>query len=272
MAPVSAKKRKLEDGVRGKTSRPKKKFRKQRDYHSSSEDSEQDDGVDFKAVSLAEDLDTDAVLPAMTKTALRNANPPSSSEDEITGDEEDGPSQDEFDEGDLDSLAGSKHAKSRSKRNDPNAFSTSISKILSTKLSQSARQDPVLSRSREAVQTSNDVANEKLESRARAKLRAEKREALDKGRVRDVLGLDSGEAGQTAEEEKRLRKIAQKGVIKLFNAVRAAQVKGEEAAREERKKGTVGLVNRESKVNDVSKQGFLDLINGKSRTNPIEEA
>jgi len=89
--------------------------------------------------------------------------------------------------------------------------------------------------------------------------------------VKDVLGLTSGLAGETAEEEKRLRKIAQRGVIKLFNAVRAAQVKGEEAAREARKQGTVGVVNREEKVNEMSKQGFLDLINGKNKKK-IEEA
>ena len=42
MSTVVAKKRKLEDGMRGKTSRPKKKFRKQKHYHSSSEDSDEE--------------------------------------------------------------------------------------------------------------------------------------------------------------------------------------------------------------------------------------
>jgi hypothetical protein len=48
-------------------------------------------------------------------------------------------------------------------------------------------------------------------------------------------------------------------------------VKGEEAARQARKQGTVGVVNREEKVNEMSKQGFLDLINGKNKKK-IEEA
>jgi len=64
------------------------------------------------------------------------------------------------------------------------------------------------------------------------------------------------------EEEKRLRKIAQRGVVKLFNAVRAAQVKAEQTAKEELKKGTIGMAHREEKVNEMSKQGFLDLIGG----------
>jgi len=77
------------------------------------------------------------------------------------------------------------------------------------------------------------------------------------------------------ELEKRLRKTAQRGVVKLFNAVRAAQVKGEEAAREARAKGLVGQGRREEKVNEMSKKGFLDLIaggGGPLKAGIIEEA
>jgi len=48
-------------------------------------------------------------------------------------------------------------------------------------------------------------------------------------------------------------------------------VKGQEAAREARKQGTVGVMNREERANEMSKQGFLDLINGKNKKT-IEEA
>jgi hypothetical protein len=95
---------------------------------------------------------------------------------------------------------------------------------------------------------------------------------MDRGRIRDVMGITRGVAGAVAEDEKRLRKMAQRGVVKLFNAVRAAQVRGEEAARDERKKGTIGIGEREKAVNEVSKQGFLDLINGKGKPLNIEEA
>jgi hypothetical protein len=101
-------------------------------------------------------------------------------------------------------------------------------------------------------------------------MKAERREDLDRGRIKDVLGLNSGQAGEIAEEEKRLRKVAQRGVIKLFNAVRAAQVKAEQAAKEERKKGTIGMSNREEKVNEMSKQGFLELIAGKKSKSTSE--
>lgn len=89
---------------------------------------------------------------------------------------------------------------------------------------------------------------------------------LEKGRVKDVLlGTDAvgggaegeGSVGEMMEQERRLRKTAQRGVVKLFNAVRAAQVKGEEAAK---KGGAPG--RKENRVTEMSKVGFLELIAG----------
>jgi hypothetical protein len=311
MAPtLSSKKRKVQDGINGKVTRPKKKFKKQPAYHSSSEDEDEDagdDADDFAPVNLL-DSDVEKDIPKAMgdksdKSATKHgdlATKPAGGRLEPTGQERPKSSrQDEEDDEDDD--AGDEHAntdidedevsaeddefsldgeedgtRSRKripKRNDPSVFSTSISKILSTKLPTSARADPVLSRSKSAAQTTSDLANERLEQRARAKLRADKKEEQDRGHIRDVLGVERGEAGETAEEEKRLRKIAQRGVVKLFNAVRAAQVRGEDAAREERKKGTIGMEERKKAVNEVSKQGFLELINGKKgKPLNIEEA
>ena len=263
------KKRKANDRDRERAPRLKKKFKKQTDYHSSDSDASEDEG--FAPVNLQDSDDEGAKIAASGEPTGSNAAPlgdgGTSDEDGSTNDDSSGDSGDD----NVGQDAITKRLKKTSKRNDPEAFSTSISKILSTKLSQSARKDPVLSRSREAAETSKELADQRLEKKARAKIRADRKEDLERGRVKDVLGLTSGLAGETAEEEKRLRKIAQRGVIKLFNAVRAAQVKGEEAAREARKQGTVGVVNREEKVNEMSKQGFLDLINGKNKKK-IEEA
>ncbi|KAL2794146.1 Rrp15p-domain-containing protein [Aspergillus keveii] len=280
---TSQKKRKVLEGFQGKAGRPNKKFRKQREYHSSSDEaSDADEPTDFKAVNLADsDEEAEKVAPKKTtKKQTRKSEPPkraeSDDEEEQSGSNASSDADDDEDD-DADSDAslptGSIGQRSVPKRNDPTAFSTSISKILATKLPTSARADPVLSRSKIVTQTSTDLAEEKLDNQARAKLRAEKKEELDRGRVRDVLGIGLGQAGAVAEEEKRLRKIAQRGVVKLFNAVRAAQVRGEEAAKEERKKGTVGMGEREKTVNQVSKQGFLELINGKKgKPLNIEEA
>jgi hypothetical protein len=313
MAPtLSSKKRKVQDGINGRVTRPKKKFKKQSAYHSSSEDEDEDAGDDVDDFAPVNLLDSDVeedVPKAMGDRSNKSATKhrdlatkpvggrleptgqerPKSSRQDEEDDEDDGADDDddnansdidedevsaEDDEFSLDGEeAGTKSRKRIPKRNDPSVFSTSISKILSTKLPTSARADPVLSRSKSAAQTTSDLANEKLEQRARAKLRADKKEEQDRGHIRDVLGVERGEAGETAEEEKRLRKIAQRGVVKLFNAVRAAQVRGEDAAREERKKGTIGMEERKKAVNEVSKQGFLELINGKKgKPLNIEEA
>ncbi|KAJ5735723.1 uncharacterized protein N7483_000848 [Penicillium malachiteum] len=293
-----SKKRKVQDGMKGKTSRPKK-FRKQAEYHSSSEDEQEEDG-NFAAVNLADsDEENDGGVPVTKsnaielpakrkKTEIAPASKPKPSAKKDSSDEEDNEDEPVADDNDNDASgsddddeylsdaslpdAGGKR-RAVPKRNDPTAFSTSISKILATKLSSSARADPVLSRSRDAEYKSNEAANEKLDNAARAKMRADKKEELDRGRVRDVMGIERGASGAVAEDEKRLRKMAQRGVVKLFNAVRAAQVRGEEAAKDERKKGTVGMGEREKAVNEVSKQGFLELINGKKgKPLNIEEA
>lgn len=296
MAPAFGKKRKVLDGMQGKAGRSKK-FKKQRDYHSSSDEAEDDDPTtDFKAVNLADSDEEESAQatkkqkpvkkPTKSTGAPTKSKAESSDESSVHSDEseegEEGDdasgsdaSNDSDDDGDSDvsMTVANADRKAVSKRNDPSAFSTSISKILSTKLPTSARADPVLSRSKTAQQANTEIADERLDKQARAKLRAEKKEELDRGRVRDVLGVERGQTGAVAEEEKRLRKTAQRGVVKLFNAVRASQVRGEAAVKDERHKGTVGLGEREKAVNEVSKQGFLELINGKKgKPLNIEEA
>lgn len=268
MAGPLSKKRKVEEGMKGKFSRPVKKFKKQTDYQSSSEDEAQ---TDFPAVNLQdsdeEGLDTTDLVGADESDAYDEpALDEEELEEEVT-DASNSDSEDEDDENENPNLI------RKRKRNDPEAFATSISKILGSKLSTSKRSDPVLSRSVDALQASKEITDEALETKARQKLRAEKREALDKGRVKDVLGASTafdaangrGEGPtvqETMELEKRLRKTAQRGVVKLFNAVRAAQIKGEEAAKEARNKGLVGQGRREERVNEMSKKGFLELIAG----------
>ncbi|KAJ5647339.1 hypothetical protein N7490_003711 [Penicillium lividum] len=283
-----SKKRKVADGMKGKTARPKK-FRKQTNYHSS--DDEEED-TNFAAVNLADSDEEDGGVPVTkkkaierptkkTKTETKPASKPKPAKEDSSDDEDNDDDENDASGSDIEddeylsdaSMGNGEKRRAVAKRNDPTAFSTSISKILATKLNSAARADPVLSRSRAAADKSGDIANEKLDNAARAKMRAEKKEELDRGRVRDVMGIERGLAGPVAEDEKRLRKMAQRGVVKLFNAVRAAQVRGEDAAKEERKKGTVGIGEREKATNEVSKQGFLELINGKKgKPLNIEEA
>ena len=272
MAGSMSKKRKVEDGIKGRTSRPVKKFKKQTDYQSSSSEDEAE--TDFAAVNLQdsdeEGLDTTDLVGAEESDVDDESALDEAEEEEVTDASN---SDSESGSDDEDAENGNPNLIKKRKRNDPEAFATSMSKILGAKLSTSKRSDPVLSRSANAIQASKEITDLALEKKAKQKLRADKREALDKGRVKDVFGASTAsdaantrEDGPTVQEtmelEKRLRKMAQRGVVKLFNAVRAAQIKGEEAAKEARVKGLVGQGRREEKVNEMSKKGFLDLIAG----------
>ncbi|KAM0283766.1 hypothetical protein ACHAQH_002356 [Verticillium albo-atrum] len=174
----------------------------------------------------------------------------------------------------------------KSRRNDPTAFSTSISKILSTKLPSSRRADPVLARSAAAHENAKQAADAALEHKARRLVRLQKREAMEKGRVKDVLIATNTEkasdpaaeasTGSVLEFERRQRKVAQRGVVKLFNAVRAAQVKASEADRASKKEGVVAHSQKVAKVTELSQKGFLDHLvasgSGMKKAAHIEEA
>lgn len=343
MAGPNAKKRSHQDYTlkgRMKAQRPLKKHKKQKHYHSDSEDdAEENDkgGKGFKPVDLMDsedDLDNavvdDGASSSNSASDSESGQSDSEGDDDETStrdkltkrkagstkaqpkakkakqedkkDEEESDSDDddqeeendefdidaaaddsdaEDDEEDDDTLSGSK--KPKSKRNDPGAFATSLSKILSTKLPTTRRADPVLSRSVDAHKAAQAITDTALEQKAKKQLRVQKLAALEKGRVRNVLVATRNEAtgeleastGQVMEKERQLRKVAQRGVVKLFNAVRAAQVRGVEAEREARKDGFVGVSSRKDKVTDMSRKGFLDLIasgGGDLKKGPIEEA
>jgi len=165
----------------------------------------------------------------------------SSSEDELGGDD------DEDSDDSVSALVASQNPQQRKKRkrHDPAAFSTSMAKILGSHLTTAARKDPVLVR---AKQTAEHVDEGKLEAKARRALKDELRREKEKGRVRDLVpGNDDEAVGKALEKEKALRSIARSGVAKLYNAVRAAQIKADEAAKGVRKEGVVGMDNRDAK-------------------------
>lgn len=333
MAGPHLKKRSREDAPKSKPIRPTKKQRKQAldAYHS---DSDADaTGDEFAAVNLldsdTEDIhnarvddgaasgsdsddsvhSTAAAAPPRKNTkakskpsiardapqsALAQDAPPSDSEDEDDNDEYSDLSASDNDDSTTGGT-GANRSKLRAKRNDPAAFATSLSKILSTKLSTARRADPVLARSAAAHETSRQAVDSALETKARKQLRNAKRAAMEKGRVKDVLVATNAEfggnvhpvtgeivedgggesLGQVLATERRLRKTAQRGVVQLFNAFRTAQVKATEAERGVRKEGVIGVDRKKEKVTEMSKKGFLDLIasgGGGLKKGPMEEA
>ncbi|KAJ4486029.1 Rrp15p-domain-containing protein [Lentinula aciculospora] len=105
------------------------------------------------------------------------------------------------------------------------AFGATLQSLLNTETPSSAPLSlkPSIARKR------ND---EKLEMKAKKVLQVEKKEKEDKGRITDVIG------GWGGESERALRKVAQRGVVKLFNVVQQAQ--NQAAADGEEKKAARG--------------------------------
>ena len=298
MPEIAAKKRVHE----GKPSRPAKKQKKQQ-YHTGNLSNFVDkDGEDFPAVNLL-DSDDEALHIARADDGAASGEEGSSSAEDVVKptdtrktklkkplartardapvdetDSEDGSSTD----GEDDDHRPRTHT--LKKRNDPTAFATSVSKIISTKLSTTRRADPALVRSAAAHQASKATVDTALDAKARKQLRAQRKEALERGRVRDVLvatttsvaaGDREGSTAEILEMERRLRKVAQRGVVKLFNAVRAAQVRASEAERGARAEGVVGSGRKAGKVNEMSNKGFLELIasgGGNLKKGALEEA
>lgn len=234
-------------------------------------DSDKEEESDIEGLEDLDEAERNAALNIARGAGEGDTDGPMSDEeaDDIVSDLEDLPDSeaeedenDEFDIEDSASLTSSQAAAAKKKRNDPDAFATSISKILMTKLSTAKRPDPILSRSATAATASKSLQDEKLDAAARAQIRAEKKKMRDKGRITDVLGLGDADVdtGAVQEEEKRLKKIAQRGVVKLFNAVRAAQLGAERAAKEGVEGGAVGRKSKEEKVSEMSKEGFLEMI------------
>ncbi|KAG0641657.1 Rrp15p-domain-containing protein [Tuber brumale] len=197
-------------------------------------------GVDLNKTSDASDSEADE-YPLSSSAGTTNSEDGTDSDDNLS-----------------DLILSAPHPTKKRRRNDPEGFSITMSKIISSHLTTSARKDPVLVR---AKHSAAGVDESKIEAKARRVLREEKRKELEKGRVKEVVPKGDDEAARKALElEKKLRKTAQRGVIKLFNAVRAAQIKGEEGDRVVKREGIVGIAKREEKVTEMSKKGFLSLI------------
>ncbi|KAI1348367.1 Rrp15p-domain-containing protein [Xylaria sp. FL0043] len=296
MSGASAKKRSHADSAAAaKLQRPKKKQKKVPQYHSDSEEDLDNALVDDIASLSGSELDSESDAEiSSSMPARRNkgkgskkslADDDSGSQDGAGVESEDDSNSDGIDEEEGDDFTNSEGETSnigskrpKSKRNDPNAFATSLHKILSTKLSNSKKADAILSRSVEAQKASREIVDATLEAKARKLLRDQKLVALEKGRVKDVLTGDNNDetsTGEIMQTERRLRKTAHRGVIMLFRAVREAQERAMEADKDARKEGIIGSKQRQEKVNEMSRQGFLDLIagaGGKLKTGGIEEA
>ena len=154
--------------------------------------------------------------------------------------------------------------KSKNSKHDDgsNEFSSAMSAILSSHLKAYDRKDPIMARNKKVLKENE---SSKLEYKAKKALVAEKKKLLNKTRKTDIIPIASDEL-HTGEEireiiakEARLRKIAQKGVVKLFNAILSTQVRTNKEVED-----TMGDIRNKSErrelITEVSKEKFLDLV------------
>ncbi|KAG7877978.1 hypothetical protein KL905_004452 [Ogataea polymorpha] len=180
------------------------------------------------------------------------------SDQEISEDSDDQPQtdystqsdNDDSDDEEIPTLPGKK----KNKSDGSESFSKAINALLDSKLKAHNRKDPILARSKSQLKK---LESEKLELKAKRQLLAEKKAKLTSNRVKNLLPTDDSLARQTLEREKRYRKVAQRGVIKLFNAILATQT---ETSKEIDSIKGVGQTKKKELVNEMSKEKFLDLV------------
>lgn len=166
-------------------------------------------------------------------------------EDDEIGDEfgdSDSGSDDESDEG-----SGEKRT-NRSIKEE--AFGRAFNAILSSKVKAHDRDNPILIRNKNKVKS---LESSKLESKAKRAITADKKALEQKDRVKNILEpRDGKDTSELLEHERKLKKIAQRGVVRLFNAVLASQ--------NVRSSDSVAITKKEEHMTEMSKEKFLDLI------------
>lgn len=143
--------------------------------------------------------------------------------------------------------------KKASKDDGSQVFAEAFKNIIGSKLKAHDRSEPILARNKSAVRK---LESDKLEAKAKRALLAEKKQLYEKHRVKNLLSGSNDNVRQVLETERKLKKTAQKGVVRLFNAILSTQVKTNEALKTEK----VGEVKKDELFNEMSKEKFLNLI------------
>ncbi|KAG1057398.1 hypothetical protein G6F46_000716 [Rhizopus delemar] len=165
--------------------------------------------------------------------------------EDLSDEEDEEDEDDEFDEDEL-----QRSDKPRKKKYSAEAFSSAMTNILASSLTGADKKQPILARSKGVERK---IEDEKLDYKARKILSAQKKAEKERGRVIPDY--------TTFDYEKKLRKVATRGVVKLFNAIRTQQKMTEVAVRDVTSKSkTLSAVDKAKDVSTMSKTNFLDLL------------
>ncbi|KAI8818359.1 Rrp15p-domain-containing protein [Fimicolochytrium jonesii] len=126
-------------------------------------------------------------------------------------------------------------------------MANAIGKILAADLGGKDAQRPILAKQKHIER---QIDNDKLEAKARKIISAERKQKADVGHVT----LDHS----TTDYEKRLKKVATRGVVKLFNAIRVAQKTAEETKLE-------GIQKNKDAAPVITKNTFMDMLKAQEK-------
>lgn len=135
------------------------------------------------------------------------------------------------------------------------SFANAFNAIVGSRLKAYNRKDPILAKNKTTLKK---LESDKLEAKAKRLILSEKKQVHDKNRVKNLLpsASEPEKVRTIIQNERQLKKVAQKGVVRLFNAVLSTQIKTNEELGQEK----VGQTKKEELMNEISKEKFLDLV------------
>ncbi|CAE6416869.1 hypothetical protein BN14_00246 [Rhizoctonia solani AG-1 IB] len=156
-------------------------------------------------------------LPSLEESAEPQDNEDSSNQSSDDSDEDAGGNSSTDTETEIYRAQNSKSKKTLKRKHratSPTAFGGTLEALLATSVPNNTQPGAPLALKPSLARKKND---EKLELKAKRVLESERKEREEKGRVKDVIG------GWDNQNERSLRKVAQRGVVHLFNAIQQAQ-------------------------------------------------
>lgn len=218
-------------------------------------ESEEEEDIGEIDAAMGDDQDSDTGEDSSSEDISESEEETSNSEGEEDENEEnnDDDQNDQLTEDELEDKI-PKKKKRKVDEDGSQAFTNAFSSIMGSKLKAYKRKAPIMARNK-TVQ--KQLESEKLELKAKRELLSERKQLHDRHRVKNLLPTGETEnVRQILEHEKHLKKLAQKGVVRLFNAVLASQVRSTQAVSKEQ----AGQVKKQELFNEMSKEKFLDLV------------
>ena len=223
---------------------------------SSSEESSYDDSEHESVAEESENEEKDDLpkkfdLSQMQKR-LEDA-PPSSSDEEDSDPEDDPESEDEDKDDEEQADNDDIEDETNDDENKGSGWADAMAKVLNTGKNVKSDKPMLLSKAKKDVQKYG-LENDKPKERP-ALARAKRKEMENAARKKPDIVKDKA-------KEKRLTKIATRGVVQLFNAVREQQ----KSLKTQLDKAGLSTTKRDKVFKNLDKDAFLDVLSGKKRT------